>query len=161
MFKILYFGNCLNGLYCQGHRGAKTPETIMSPKSEVILMKVTILLGPGAPVNLTDTCPIDIQGTEANLRIFVGGKQKRKDGREVGMRLFVAMFFQAWYGNRHIDKHFVFQPSLRLVCLLVGSSTSQQHASVSQGRICSDNFTCCQTEISCRSNFLPHPVTVY
>ena len=25
--------------------------------------------------------------------------------------------------------------------------TSQQHASVSQGRICTDNFTCCHTEI--------------
>ena len=25
--------------------------------------------------------------------------------------------------------------------------TSQQHASASQGRICSDNFTCCHTEI--------------
>ena len=33
------------------------------------------------------------------------------------------------------------------VCLLVGCLTSQQHASVSQGRICSDNFTCCHTEI--------------
>ena len=32
-------------------------------------------------------------------------------------------------------------------CLLVGCLTSQQHASVSQGRICSDNFTCCYTEI--------------
>ena len=32
-------------------------------------------------------------------------------------------------------------------CLLVGCLTSQQHASVSQGRICSDNFTCCHTEI--------------
>ena len=31
--------------------------------------------------------------------------------------------------------------------LLVGYLTSQQHASVSQGRICSDNFTCCHTEI--------------
>ena len=31
--------------------------------------------------------------------------------------------------------------------LLVGSLTSQQHASVSQVRICSDNFTCCHTEI--------------
>ena len=30
---------------------------------------------------------------------------------------------------------------------LVGCLTSQQHASVSQGRICSDNFTCCHTEI--------------
>ena len=33
------------------------------------------------------------------------------------------------------------------VCLLVGCLTSQQHASVSQGRIYSDNFTCCHTEI--------------
>ena len=31
--------------------------------------------------------------------------------------------------------------------LLVGCLTSQQHASVCQGRICSDNFTCCHTEI--------------
>ena len=31
--------------------------------------------------------------------------------------------------------------------LLVGCLTSQQHTSVSQGRICSDNFTCCHTEI--------------
>ena len=35
----------------------------------------------------------------------------------------------------------------RVCCLLVGCLTSQQHASVSQGRICSDNFTCCHTEI--------------
>ena len=33
------------------------------------------------------------------------------------------------------------------VCLLVGCLTSQQHASVSQGRICTDNVTCCHTEI--------------
>ena len=33
------------------------------------------------------------------------------------------------------------------VCLLVGCLTSQQQASVSQGRICSDNFTCYHTEI--------------
>ena len=33
------------------------------------------------------------------------------------------------------------------VCLLVGCLTSQQQASVSQGRIYSDNFTCCHTEI--------------
>ena len=33
------------------------------------------------------------------------------------------------------------------VCLLVGCLTSQQQASVSQGRICSDNVMCCHTEI--------------
>ena len=31
-------------------------------------------------------------------------------------------------------------------CLFVGCLTSQQQASVSQGRICSDNLTCCHTE---------------
>ena len=31
--------------------------------------------------------------------------------------------------------------------LLVGCLTSRQHASVSQGRICSDSCTCCHTEI--------------
>ena len=36
--------------------------------------------------------------------------------------------------------------NLGMVCLLVGCFTSQQQASVSQGRICSDNFTCCHTE---------------
>ena len=35
---------------------------------------------------------------------------------------------------------------VRFVCLLVGYLTSQQHARVSQGRICTDNFTCCHTE---------------
>ena len=33
---------------------------------------------------------------------------------------------------------------------LVACLTSQQHASVSQGRICSDNCTFCHTETSCR-----------
>ena len=41
---------------------------------------------------------------------------------------------------RHCSKHVL--RHLRLV----GCLTSQQHASVSQGRICSDNFTCRHTE---------------
>ena len=40
------------------------------------------------------------------------------------------------------------QPLTKLtMALFVGCLTSQQHASVPQGRICSDNFTCCYTEI--------------
>ena len=35
----------------------------------------------------------------------------------------------------------------RMLLLLVGCLTSQQHASVSQRRICSDIFTCCHTEM--------------
>ena len=34
-----------------------------------------------------------------------------------------------------------------IACLLVGCFTSQQQASVSQGRLCLDNVTCCHTEI--------------
>ena len=41
---------------------------------------------------------------------------------------------------------------------LLACLTSQQHASVSPWWICSDNCTCCHTEISCRSNFPSHPV---
>ena len=37
--------------------------------------------------------------------------------------------------------------TMEQICLLVGCLTSQQRASVSQGRICSDNFMCCHTEI--------------
>ena len=33
------------------------------------------------------------------------------------------------------------------ICLLVGCLTSQQYASVSQGRICSENFTYCHIQI--------------
>ena len=42
------------------------------------------------------------------------------------------------------------RPCPALVCFLgpgVAPLMSQQHASVSPGRICSDNFTCCHTEI--------------
>ena len=43
----------------------------------------------------------------------------------------------------------IFSISCQLLWMLlfVGCLTSQQHASVSQGWICSDNFTCCHTEI--------------
>ena len=44
------------------------------------------------------------------------------------------------------DLHTI-SPWRLFVGLLVGCLTSQQQASVSQGRICSDNFTCCHTEI--------------
>ena len=42
---------------------------------------------------------------------------------------------------------FPFEAAIGFVGFLVGCLTSQQQASVSQGRICSDNFTCCHTEI--------------
>ena len=58
--------------------------------------------------------------------------------------------------DRNIGTWAVTMPGLFVGCLM-----SQQHASVSQGRICSDNCTCFHTERGCRSNFLPRPFTVY
>ena len=49
--------------------------------------------------------------------------------------------------NREVIKRKNSLRYLGFVCLLVGCLTSQQHASVSQRRICSDNCTCCHTEI--------------
>ena len=50
-------------------------------------------------------------------------------------------------GTQHNSQIHTASRVLGFVCLLVGCLTSQQHASVSQGRICSDKFTCCHTEI--------------
>ena len=36
---------------------------------------------------------------------------------------------------------------VEFVGLLVGYLASQQHSSVSQGRICKDSFTCCHAEV--------------
>ena len=62
--------------------------------------------------------------------------------------------FSPYPGNLGHDRNFLYvsgscehHSELTEVCLFVGCLTSQQHASVSQGWICSDNFTCCHTEI--------------
>ena len=49
----------------------------------------------------------------------------------------------------------------RFVCLFVDCLTSQQHASVSQGRICSDNCTCCHTEIQVADQTFYHTQSQY
>ena len=58
--------------------------------------------------------------------------------------------------EKHDDRKYIFFDRMSMgmrggggvrVCLLVACLTSQQQASASQGRICSDNLTCCHTEI--------------
>ena len=51
------------------------------------------------------------------------------------------MFLSTSHTNRHATM------SAGLFCLFDGCLTSQQHASVSQERVCSDNCTCCHIEI--------------
>ena len=66
--------------------------------------------------------------------------------------------FQSLVTHGHYPLHcLAFYVTVSL--LLVGCLTSQQHASVSQGRICSDKFTCCHTEIEVADQtfHLPQP----
>ena len=60
---------------------------------------------------------------------------------EVIVSMFVLFSFTTVFGLQGEREH------KAVNILLVGCLTSHQHASVSQGRICSDNFTCCHTEI--------------
>ena len=53
------------------------------------------------------------------------------------------------------------QPDAEDVCLLVGCLTSQQHVSVSQGWICSDNCTCCNNEIEVADQTFHHTQSQY
>ena len=70
---------------------------------------------------------------------------------------------EKWERERERDRERRERERERLfVCWLVGCLTSHQHASVYQGRICTDNFTRCHTEIEAADqNFLPQPVTAY
>ena len=72
---------------------------------------------------------------------YQSGKDKapreKREGNHFIIKVLLSFFFQ---GSRVVYGRDV-------VFLLVGCLTSQQQASVSQGRICSDNFTCCHTEI--------------
>ena len=70
----------------------------------------------------------------------------RKFSVMIGTLLYVFVHVNIILNLKETDAHRL-NPILKEVCLLVGCLTSQQQASVSQGRICSDNFTCCHTEI--------------
>ena len=66
--------------------------------------------------------------------------------------LFVPLFLVCVNADKHAEESHTNKQRERerereRFCLLVACLSSQQHASVSQGRICTDNFTCCHTEI--------------
>ena len=81
------------------------------------------------------------------------GRDGRVGGGVVGLgkRLQLAEGFclvwerPGWFGGKVAG--WVVGVAACEVCLLAGCLISQQHASVFQGRICSDNLTCCHTEI--------------
>ena len=77
-------------------------------------------------------------------------------GELLSLFLFSLFFFFFFCANPPVNSVRIINPmiedTLRMKmkmksCLLVGCLTSHGHASVSQGRICSDNFTCCHTEM--------------
>ena len=94
--------------------------------------------GGGKPRRVT--CKLrarDARGVQAG-----GGWRGREGGREVSRRYVPPFFFP------HVPHdHRLTLLTVRLLFFVIGCLTSQQQASVSQGRICSDNFTRCHTEI--------------
>ena len=91
-------------------------------------------------------------------------ERSRCDSRPAGYRSLktttVKILFRTselWIFVLSLSGFFVWKQRLHCCVhsVVFGCLTSQQHACVSQGCICTDNFTCC------RSNSLPHPVTVY
>ena len=68
--------------------------------------------------------------------------------------LVISLYPCLWYGKNIsvlfiLVVHVMMKMFTRIIIwlLFVGRLISQQHASISQGRICSDNCTCCHTEI--------------
>ena len=73
----------------------------------------------------------------------------------LSLSLFFFFFF-FWYLS--VSSVYCFSIS---VCLLVACLTFQQHAGVAQGRICSDNCTCCHTEIEDADQTFYHAQSQY
>ena len=88
--------------------------------------------------------------------------RKKKNGNDTKRRNLRWLTISSPYPKLSPTRSFKWPGRSRvLVGWLVACLTSQQHASVSQGRICSDNFTCCHTEIEVADpTFHSHSVTV-
>ena len=92
------------------------------------------------------------RGVKVQVCTYTGSDKSSSTGK---VCLFVGCLLWRRYGHAVGSKcKFVPIPvrmkvavPVRFVCWLLACLTSQQHASVTQGRICSDNFTCCHTEI--------------
>ena len=94
------------------------------------------------------------RATERNMLIKCQAKRLRNMSIKERTRVtdiveYVAKAKWKWVGHAALmkDTRCTTRSTEWQTCLLVGCLTSQQHASVSQGRICTDNSTCCHTEI--------------
>ena len=83
--------------------------------------------------------PVQAPGVPCTARDTTGGQQRHSGP--------YSRLCSLWSRTGGRDVGLVVRRPPRERLLLVGCFTSQQHASVSQGRICSDNFMCCHTEI--------------
>ena len=93
-----------------------------------------------AKVRRDKTGPASLKTYCGHLYGWMGGRCKEiSNTGDLGFRAVTA--------HRRTERRRRTRTRRRLVCWLVACLTSQQHANVSQGRICSDNFTCCHTEI--------------
>ena len=88
-----------------------------------------------------------------NPRDIAGKRQKKKKKKGFGVQIQISInsclckIVCIHWPEKMNNEDLLRTANWGLVCLFVGCLTSQQQASVSEGRICSDNFTCCHTEI--------------
>ena len=110
--------------------------------------------GPTSPS--ADPISLSKQATKQTNPLFTARRAPRWfRGKTAGLESgrsgvqFPLSLWKFFSGSSHISdsKIGIAVATLSGCCLLVGCLTSQQQASVSQGRICSDNFICCHTEI--------------
>ena len=92
------------------------------------------------PVFKTGRWPVIHFTSVVDLSVFTCAVWKRKHWNSGSIHSIVCWCVQQF---PHICSTVISQG----LCLFVCCLTSQQHAGVSQGRICSDNCTCCHTEI--------------
>ena len=71
--------------------------------------------------------------------MVVGGHSGRSSGRK--------LHYKGYTDRVRVSTKAQRRSLIMMLLLFVGRLVSQQHASVSQGHICSDNLTCCHTEI--------------
>ena len=144
---------CQTSLSIKSSRAQSCVQTFTEQNRKVAQHYVFVILPPPPHTHThTDRCSPQ---TWANAGHISALQHKRQNTFYPSNRVSFA------YLNFTKLESVVRLPAEQTVCLFT-CLTSQQHASVSQGRICSDNFSCFHTEDrSCRSNFLPHQFTVY
>ena len=101
------------------------------------------------PVSVGVNRKVDRQAKQTSLLFFsLAGQGCRKAQETFCARTNQSITAWVVWRRKKWSKKATDNPACQVgVCLLLACLTSQKHASVSQGLICTDNSTCCHTDI--------------